>query len=45
MEKPKTISEARKDLPIYEFKHQILSLVNDNLFTLVTGETGSGKST
>lgn len=32
-------------LPIYEFKNDIIKLVNQNLFCLITGETGSGKST
>lgn len=32
-------------LPIFEFKSQIVNLVNNNLFCIITGETGSGKST
>lgn len=39
------ILQERAELPIYESKEQILSLVKSNLFSLVTGETGSGKST
>ena len=33
------------DLPIFEFKKQIVDLVNTQLFCIITGETGSGKST
>lgn len=39
------IEEVVQSLPIYEFKQQIVQLVNDNLFCVITGETGSGKST
>lgn len=39
------ILQERAELPIYESKEQILALVKTNLFCLVTGETGSGKST
>ena len=39
------VLKERAELPIYESKEQILSLVKSNLFCLVTGETGSGKST
>ena len=37
--------EVKVDLPIHEFKDQIVDLVKQNLFCLITGETGSGKST
>lgn len=33
------------DLPIYQFKQQIVALITNNLFCIITGETGSGKST
>jgi len=32
-------------LPIYAFREQIIELVKAHVFTLITGETGSGKST
>ena len=32
-------------MPITEFKEQIVELVKQNLFCIITGETGSGKST
>lgn len=33
------------ELPIFEFKTQIIDLINKNEFCIITGETGSGKST
>lgn len=39
------IEAFRKTLPIYEFKEEILKNVGDNTFTIITGDTGSGKST
>jgi len=33
------------DLPIYQFKQQIVDLITKNPFSIITGETGSGKST
>lgn len=33
------------DLPISEFKNQIIDLINKQDFCIITGETGSGKST
>ena len=33
------------ELPIFEFKKQIIELVNNNEVSIITGETGSGKST
>lgn len=38
-------SESQKALPIYVQKEQILSSVENNRITLITAETGSGKST
>ena len=32
-------------MPIYAFREQIIELVKAHVFTLITGETGSGKST
>ncbi|XP_041919727.1 probable ATP-dependent RNA helicase DHX40 isoform X3 [Alosa sapidissima] len=37
-------SEACK-LPIYQFKKELIQAVKDNTFLVVTGETGSGKTT
>lgn len=39
------IQNERRGLPIYEYKQQIVGLIRDHLFCLITGETGSGKST
>ena len=39
------IQKEREQLPIYEFKDQIVDMVSKNLFCIITGETGSGKST
>ena len=33
------------DLPIFEFKGQIIDLIDKNDVCIITGETGSGKST
>ena len=33
------------DLPIYQYKEKILSAVMESPFLVVTGDTGSGKST
>ena len=35
----------RKNLPIYEYHDQIINSVKDNDYLIVTGDTGSGKST
>jgi HrpA-like RNA helicase len=40
-----TIQKERRELPIFEFRDEIVSLVRDNLYCIITGETGSGKST
>ena len=32
-------------MPIYEKKEEILETLKNNLFCIVTGETGSGKTT
>jgi HrpA-like RNA helicase len=39
------IQEFRKALPIYEYREKIEKTVKDNHFCIVTGDTGSGKST
>lgn len=39
------IQKFQKELPIYEYKVRILDMVRDNLFNVITGDTGSGKST
>lgn len=36
---------ACKHLPIYEHKAKLVEAVGDSTFLLVTGETGSGKTT
>ena len=33
------------DLPIFEFKAKIIELIDKNTVCIITGETGSGKST
>ena len=48
MQKQKsTQSDASLDgeLPISEYRSEIVKLVKENLFSIITGETGSGKST
>ena len=39
------IIEFKKGLPIYEYKEKIDKIVSENDFAIVTGDTGSGKST
>lgn len=39
------IDADREALPIFEFKQDIINAVINNLFCIVTGETGSGKTT
>lgn len=38
-------SEQRRDLPIFEFKDQLLQAVAANQVIVCVGETGSGKTT
>jgi hypothetical protein len=39
------ISTQRRSLPIYQHKNEILSLIANNQVILISGETGSGKTT
>lgn len=39
------IQSMRQELPIHHFKADILKNVHENTFTIITGDTGSGKST
>lgn len=39
------IRRDQSELPIYQFKDQILSAVRDNQVILIAGDTGCGKST
>lgn len=39
------IQAFRKGLPIHDYKSKIETTVKDNDFCIVTGDTGSGKST
>lgn len=34
-----------KYLPIYQYRHKLIEAVKENQFLVVTGETGSGKTT
>ena len=48
MERKESTESVESDdgsLPISIFKKEIIQLVSDNLFCIITGETGSGKST
>jgi pre-mRNA-splicing factor ATP-dependent RNA helicase DHX15/PRP43 len=40
-----SILEKRLQLPVYQFKDQLLDAVRDNQIVVVEGETGSGKTT
>lgn len=39
------IQQFRRALPIFEYKDRIEKAVKENDFCIVTGDTGSGKST
>ncbi|KAF9393788.1 hypothetical protein BGX21_010619 [Mortierella sp. AD011] len=47
LKKPNHIKlfEKRKELPIYQFRDQLLQLLENNQVLIVSGETGCGKST
>jgi len=40
-----TVSHFIEDLPVFSYKEQILSAVDANQVTIITAETGAGKST
>jgi HrpA-like RNA helicase len=37
--------DQRKTLPVYSFRTEILDMIRDNRVLIVSGATGSGKST
>lgn len=41
----KSLLSVRQQLPVYQFRSQLLQAVRDNSFVVVEGETGSGKTT
>ncbi|KAH0802055.1 P-loop containing nucleoside triphosphate hydrolase protein [Histomonas meleagridis] len=41
----KTILKQRRKLPVYEFKEEVISTVQNNKVTIIEGSTGSGKTT
>jgi hypothetical protein len=45
VKRKENIEEERKNLPVIKFEHEIMDKINNNLFTIICGETGSGKST
>lgn len=40
-----SMSEQRKQLPVYQLKDELLQAIRDNQILIVVGETGSGKTT
>lgn len=40
-----TMLQGRQSLPAWGLRHDIIAAVNDNQVTIISGETGSGKST
>ena len=40
-----TMLQGRRSLPAWGLRHDIIAAVNDNQVTIISGETGSGKST
>ena len=43
--KAKSIDETRKSLPIYQFRDEILTAIQEHQVLIVVAETGSGKTT
>ena len=43
--KAASIDETRKNLPIYQFRDDIIQAVEDHQILIIVGETGSGKTT
>ena len=43
--KASSIEETRKNLPIYQFRDEIIQAVHDHQVLIIVGETGSGKTT
>lgn len=43
--KAKTIEEKRKTLPVYQYRKEFLSAIDQYQILIVVGETGSGKTT
>ena len=41
----KSIVEFRKNLPVYDYRKQIIETINNNSVCIITGETGCGKTT
>ena len=41
----KKIKDFKEGLPIFEYKDKIDKIVCNNDFSIITGDTGSGKST
>ena len=39
------LESFRQNLPIYQYREEILQAIEGNQVTLVSGETGSGKTT
>lgn len=39
------IQTFRQNLPIFQHRDKIIDIVANNLFCVITGDTGSGKST
>lgn len=39
------LDEFRKSLPIFAMKDEIIRLITNNRVTIISGETGSGKTT
>lgn len=40
-----SIKEQRQSLPVYQMRDQLIQTIRDNQFTVIVGETGSGKTT
>ena len=43
--KKNQIQQEKQNLPIYEYKQEILKLIKDKKILIIEGETGSGKTT
>jgi ATP-dependent RNA helicase DHX37/DHR1 len=45
VKRDEAIQNERINLPIVKYEHEIMDKINNNLVTVICGETGSGKST
>lgn len=45
LDAPRVIRQARKELPVASYRHKLMQLVDNNVYSIFIGATGSGKTT